>query len=88
VETILTISLTHPFTYVTRPVKINQVSTFKYLRNANLKYLKPHNSPVPVYKYLPHGFAGFSKYFSDVAQNIMSATYKGLIGGWMGWTMG
>jgi len=27
------------------------------------------------------GFAGFSESFSDVAQNIMSATYKG-VGGW------
>jgi len=33
--------------YVTRPAKIDQVGTFKYLRNANPKYSMPHNSPVP-----------------------------------------
>jgi len=46
----------------------------------------PHNSPVPTskqsYKYLLFGFAGFSESFSDVAQNIMSATYK-RVGGWV-----
>jgi len=34
-------------TYVTRPAKIDQVGTFKYLRNTNSKYSTPHNSPVP-----------------------------------------
>jgi len=39
-------------------------------------------------KYLLFGFAGFSESFSDVAQNITSATYKevsGWVGGWMRW---
>jgi len=36
-----------PSTFVTRPAKINHVDTFKYLRNTNLKYSMPHNSPVP-----------------------------------------
>ena len=34
-------------TYVTRPAKTRHVGTFKYLRNTNLKYSVPHNSPVP-----------------------------------------
>jgi len=33
--------------YVTRPAKIDQVGTFKYLRNTNSKYSRPHNFPVP-----------------------------------------
>jgi len=38
----------HPsLVYVTRSVKIDQVGTFKYLRNTNLKYLMSHNFPVP-----------------------------------------
>jgi len=32
---------------VTRPAKIDHVDTFKYLKNTNLKYSIPHNSPVP-----------------------------------------
>jgi len=36
-----------PFVYVTRPAKIDQVGTFKYLRNTNSKHSMPHNSPVP-----------------------------------------
>jgi len=35
------------YAYVTRPAKIDQVGTFKYLGNTNLKYSMPHNSPVP-----------------------------------------
>jgi len=31
--------------------------------------------------YLPFEFAGFLKSFSDMAQKIMSATYKGVAGG-------
>jgi len=34
-------------TYVTETAKIDLVGTFKYLRNNNLKYSMPHNSPVP-----------------------------------------
>jgi len=33
--------------YVTRPAKTYHVGIFKYLRNTNLKYSLPHNSPVP-----------------------------------------
>jgi len=39
------------------------------------------------YNYLLFGFAGFSQSFSDMAQNIMSATYKG-VGGGVGWMVG
>ena len=35
------------YVYVTRPAKIDQVGTFKYLRNTNSKYSMPHDSPVP-----------------------------------------
>jgi len=43
--------------------------------------------------YLLFKFACFSESFSDMAQNIMSATYKGVGGwvdgvGWMGWVVG
>jgi len=34
--------------------------------------------------YLLFGFAGFLESFSDVAQNITSAAYKGWVGGWIG----
>jgi len=33
------------------------------------------------YKYLLFGLVGFSQSFSDVVQNIISATYKGQVGG-------
>jgi len=33
--------------YVTRPLKINHVRTFIYLRSTNLKYSMPHNSSAP-----------------------------------------
>jgi len=33
--------------HMTRPVKIDHVGTFKYLRNTNLKYSMLHNAPMP-----------------------------------------
>jgi len=36
----------HVLLYVTRPVKIDHVGTFIHLKNTNLKYSMPNNSPV------------------------------------------